>query len=226
MIKTSVAIWWTWWLYQFFCKMMAYSSTKVKYHQWTRANTSELIIGLLFPTISMETMTSHYLMWCWIHVFLSLIFSLVSQGHIWSMGKIKDKKKITNVKLVQFVMINSTGRSLGSKGIHPHNVLVFCRWSLPWTRHSLQVSNLTMMINAYVLKQMDKLYTPKSLFSHVLLIYSATILPLGSTLRRLHHKGFCSTTSCTKLHFKLCVMIHLLSSIKKLVYYNKEESFQ
>lgn len=48
-------------------------------------------------------------------------------------------------------MIYSTGEAFRSKGIHPHNVLSHCGWSLPWTRiHSsppcvmdreLQVSN-------------------------------------------------------------------------------------
>lgn len=93
----------------------------------------------------------------------SLVFYVVSQGHIRRMGRIKDKKE-TSVKLVHFVMIYSTGEAFRSKGIHPHNVLGFCGWSLPWTcinlwppamDYRLQVSNAAMMINAYVSMHLD-----------------------------------------------------------------------
>lgn len=126
---------------------------KVKYHQWTRVNTSELIMGLLLPAISMETMISQYLLPRCVHVFFSLVFSVVSQGHIRMMGRKKKIKKKTSVKLVHFVMIYSTGEAFRSKGIHPHNVLSFCGWSLPWTcinvwppvmDHILQVTNEKM----------------------------------------------------------------------------------
>ena len=79
------------------------------------------------------------------------------------MGRIKDKKG-TSVKLVHFVMIYSTREAFRSKGIHPHNMLGFCGWSLPWTcihlwppakDHRLQVSKAAIMISAYVPMHMD-----------------------------------------------------------------------
>lgn len=93
-------------------------------------------MGLLLPAISMETMISQWLpaVGCpcfFIPSFLS--FSVVSQGHIRRMGRIKDKKEKSRGKLVEFFMIYSKGEAFRSKGIHPHSVLSNSGWSLSWT---------------------------------------------------------------------------------------------
>lgn len=94
MINTSIVILWTWRLYQFLC-MRADSSTKVKYHQRTRVNTSELIMGSLpFPWKQ------------WLHspscgdasmFYPYLVVSLVSQGHVRKDGMDERKRKNSQV---------------------------------------------------------------------------------------------------------------------------------
>lgn len=131
----------------------------------------------------------------------SLVFYVVSQGHIRRMGRIKDKKE-TSVKLVHFVMIYSTGEAFRSKGIHPHNVLGFCGWSLPWTcinlwppamDYRLQVSKAAMMINAYVSMHLDMFSSMSYSFIYLYMSHYVSYLSLShdvslhnNTLFRLH----------------------------------------